>query len=74
VLRKAYQLILHGRTKQERGKAAAMQTPKDVNPSSSNKPSTTRDELKLVCRKIADVDALWRTSDSQESQPLKRAA
>jgi len=51
-----------------------MQSPKSVNPSSVPKPSTTRDELKLVCRKIADMDALWRINDTDEAPPLKRAA
>ena len=35
---------------------------------------TTTEELKLVCRKIADVEALWRTSALQELSALKRAA
>ena len=71
MLRKAYQIILHGRTKPE---GPAMRSPKDASPSSGNKPSTTRDELKLVCRKIADMDALWRINDLEEVPPLKRAA
>jgi hypothetical protein len=51
-----------------------MKSSKDLNPSSASKPSTTRDELKLVCRKIADMDALWRINDIEEAPPLKRAA
>jgi hypothetical protein len=38
------------------------------------KPATTKDELQLVCKKLADVDALWRSCDSHESPTLKRAA
>jgi len=71
VLRKASQIILHRRTTQE---GPAMRSAKDVSRSSRNNPSTTREELKLVCRKIADVDALWRINDLEEVPPLKRAA
>jgi hypothetical protein len=50
-----------------------MKPAKDVSPS-TKKPSTTKDELKLVCQKLADVDAFWRMIDLEESPPLKRAA
>ena len=36
--------------------------------------SATRDELKLVCQRIADMDALWRTSALPEDRTEKRAA
>ena len=36
--------------------------------------SATRDELKLVCRRIADMDALWRSSAFQQESTEKRAA
>lgn len=74
MLLKACHILLYGRAKHERRKGPAMQSPKSVNPSSVPKPSTTRDELKLVCRKIADMDALWRINDTDEAPPLKRAA
>jgi hypothetical protein len=51
-----------------------MKPAKDLNQSSAKRPATTNDELKLVCKKLADVDALWRTSDFPEPPPLKRAA
>ena len=36
--------------------------------------SATRDELKLVCQKIADMDALWRSSAYPDWLTEKRAA
>ena len=39
-----------------------------------NEKSATKDELKLVCQRIADMDALWRTSASPQHQTEKRAA
>jgi hypothetical protein len=36
--------------------------------------SATREELKLVCRKIADMDALWRSSAFSPAAAEKRAA
>ena len=39
-----------------------------------NEKSTTRDELKLVCQRIADIDALWRTSAFAQTPAEKRAA
>lgn len=36
--------------------------------------SATRDELKLACRRIADMDALWRSSAYRDSLTEKRAA
>ena len=49
-----------------------MKSSKDV--PSPKKPVTTKDELKFICQKIADLDALWRINDIQEPPPLKRAA
>jgi hypothetical protein len=52
-----------------------MKSPKEPNQSSVVKVLTTKDELMLVCRRIADLDALWRINDVTESSaPLKRAA
>jgi hypothetical protein len=51
-----------------------MKPAKDLDQLSVKRPTTTRDELKLVCEKIADMDALWRVSDFREPPPLKRAA
>ena len=51
-----------------------MKPSKDTNPSWTKTSTTTKDELKLVCKKIADVDALWRMSASRKSPRLKRAA
>lgn len=39
-----------------------------------NEKSATRDELKLVCQRIADMDALWRTSAFAQDPTEKRAA
>ena len=39
-----------------------------------NEKSVTRDELKLVCQRIADIDALWRTSACAQAPTEKRAA
>ena len=39
-----------------------------------NEKSATRDELKLVCQRIADIDALWRTSAFAQDPTEKRAA
>lgn len=39
-----------------------------------NEKSATRDELKLVCQRIADIDALWRTSACAQAPTEKRAA
>lgn len=36
--------------------------------------SATRDELKLVCQRIADMDALWRSSAYPDWLTEKRAA
>ena len=36
--------------------------------------SATREELKLVCRRIADMDALWRSSAFPPAHTEKRAA
>ena len=36
--------------------------------------SATRDELKLACQRIADMDALWRSSAYQDWLTEKRAA
>ena len=36
--------------------------------------SATRDELKLVCQRIADLDAFWRTSALPQDRTEKRAA
>jgi hypothetical protein len=77
MIQRAWQVIsltLYGRKKQARRKGSAMKSPKDVHPSSVKRTFTTKDELKLVCKKIADMDALWRSCDSSEPQPLKRAA
>lgn len=46
----------------------------EADPSPSRRPATTREELNIVCRKIADLDALWRTNPFQESPAEKRAA
>ncbi|HET8720511.1 MAG TPA: hypothetical protein VFM24_00690 [Nitrospira sp.] len=46
----------------------------EADPSSSKRPATTREELNIVCKKIADLDALWRTNPFQESPTEKRAA
>jgi hypothetical protein len=39
-----------------------------------NEKSATRDELKLACKRIADIDALWRTSAFAQAPTEKRAA
>ncbi len=39
-----------------------------------NEKSATRDELKLACQRIADMDALWRTSAFAQAPTEKRAA
>jgi hypothetical protein len=39
-----------------------------------NEKSATRDELKLVCQRIADMDALWRASAFTQAPTEKRAA
>ena len=68
-------MILYGRTTRARGKDPAMKSPKEPDQSSIVKVLTTKDELMLVCRRIADVDAVWRMNDVKESPvPLKRAA
>lgn len=36
--------------------------------------SATREELKLVSRRIADMDALWRSSAFPQARTEKRAA
>ena len=36
--------------------------------------SATRDELKLACQRIADMDALWRSSAYPDWLTEKRAA
>ena len=52
-----------------------MKSPQEPDQSSVVKVLTTKDELMLVCRRIADVDAIWRMNDVKESPvPLKRAA
>ena len=52
-----------------------MKSPKTPNQSSVVKILTIKEELMLVCQRIADVDALWRMNDVKESPiPLKRAA
>ena len=40
----------------------------------SSEKSATKDELKLVCQRIADMDALWRTSAFAQDLTEKRAA
>lgn len=50
---------------------------KESNQPASKKPTSVTHELKLVCAKIADVDAVWRFSALRKSSspsPLKRAA
>ena len=54
-----------------------MKPDKENNQSQIKKSTTVTHELKLVCEKIADVDALWRFSALRKSSslsPLKRAA
>ena len=75
MIRNACRMILYGRNTRERRKDPAMKSPKEPNQSSVVKVLTTKDELMLVCRRIADLDALWRINDVTESTaPLKRAA
>ena len=51
----------------------AMKLVKD-NERTVNEKSATRDELKLACQRIADMDALWRTSAFAQAPTEKRAA
>jgi hypothetical protein len=48
--------------------------PDKEDPVWTKRSATTREELKIVCEKIADVDALWRMNPLQESPTEKRAA
>lgn len=77
MIHRAWQIIslaLYGRKNRAPRKGPAMKPAKDLDQSSAKRSTTTSDELKLVCKKIADVDALWRTTDFREPPPLKRAA
>jgi hypothetical protein len=51
-----------------------MKPDEDADPSWRKPSATTREELKIVCKKIADVDALWRMNPLQEAPTEKRAA
>jgi hypothetical protein len=44
-----------------------MTPPKDINLPSSNKLTTVADELQFLCKKFADVDAIWRITESSQS-------
>jgi hypothetical protein len=43
-------------------------------PEHSSEKSATKDELKLACQRIADIDALWRSSACPQAVTEKRAA
>ena len=72
----AWQIILRvlngGNRRSNRGRPA-MKLVKDTE-RTINEKSATRDELKLVCQRIADIDALWRTSAFGQAPAEKRAA
>jgi hypothetical protein len=51
-----------------------MEADRETETSWTTRSATTSEELKLVCKKIADVDALWRMNPLQESPIEKRAA
>jgi hypothetical protein len=55
-------------------RSITMRTDEEADASSSRRSATTREELKIVCKKIADVDALWRMNPFHESPIEKRAA
>ena len=75
MIRNACRMMSYGRNTRARGKDSAMKSRKEPDQSSVVKVLTTKDELMLACRRIADVDALWRMNDVKESPvPLKRAA
>ena len=62
-----------GNTRRSNRRRPAMNLVKD-NERTINEKSATRDELKLVCQRIADMDALWRTSAFAQALTEKRAA
>lgn len=62
-----------GHTRRSHRRSPAMKLVKD-NERTINEKSATRDELKLVCQRIADMDALWRTSAFAQDPTEKRAA
>jgi hypothetical protein len=53
------------RRKHERRKP--MTPPEDIKLPSSNKLTTVADELQFLCKKFADVDAIWRITESSQS-------
>jgi hypothetical protein len=52
----------------------AMEADRETETSWTTRSATTSEELKLICKKIADLDALWRMNPLQESPIEKRAA
>jgi hypothetical protein len=66
--------VLDGRNaRRSNTRRPAMKLVKD-NERTINEKSATRDELKLVCQRIADMDALWRASAFTQAPTEKRAA
>ena len=51
-----------------------MKSDQEADLSWTKRSATTREELKIVCKKIADVDALWRMNPLQQAPTEKRAA
>ena len=68
-----WRVLNGGNTRRSNRGRPAMKLVKDTE-RTINEKSATRDELKLVCQRIADIDALWRTSAFAQAPADKRAA